>query len=86
MESTSYETFNDWGERGRHKFVPVWGGDGTKISYVVQSPEGVILAASPGTESSNPRPPFVDHFVRSFLPNSVFLPCDHGLDFRHQLM
>ena len=24
--------------------------------------------------------------VRSFLPNGVFLPCDHVLDFRHQLM
>ena len=24
--------------------------------------------------------------VRFFLPNDVFLPCDHGLDFRHQLM
>ena len=24
--------------------------------------------------------------VRSFLPVGIFLPCDHGLDFRHQLM
>ena len=23
---------------------------------------------------------------RSFLPNCVFLPCDHGLDFLHQFM
>ena len=22
-----------------------------------------------------------EYVVRSFLPNSVFLPCDHGLDF-----
>ena len=24
--------------------------------------------------------------VRSFLPNGVFLPCNHGLDFLHKLM
>ena len=24
--------------------------------------------------------------VRSFLPDGVFLPCDHGLDFLHQLI
>ena len=22
-----------------------------------------------------------EYFVRSFLPNGVYLPCDHGLDF-----
>ena len=22
-----------------------------------------------------------EYFVRSFLPNGVFLPCDHGVDF-----
>ena len=27
-----------------------------------------------------------EYAVRSFLPNGVFLPCDHGLDFRHHLM
>ena len=28
-----------------------------------------------------------EYVVRSFLPNNgVFLPCDHGLDFLHQLM
>ena len=27
-----------------------------------------------------------EYVVRSFLPNGVFLPCDHGLDFGHQLM
>ena len=27
-----------------------------------------------------------EYVVRSFLPNGVFLPCDHGLDFWHQLM
>ena len=27
-----------------------------------------------------------EYVVRSFLPNGVFLPCDHGLDFLHQLM
>ena len=26
------------------------------------------------------------YVVRSFLLNSVFLPCDHGLDFLHQLI
>ena len=26
------DPFNDWGGRGRNKFVPVWGGDGTKIA------------------------------------------------------
>ena len=24
---------------------------------------------------------YVEYVVRSFLPNGVFLPCDHGLDF-----
>ena len=27
-----------------------------------------------------------EYVVRSFLPNGVFLPRDHGLDFWHQLM
>ena len=27
-----------------------------------------------------------EYDVRSFLPNGVFLPCDHGLDFLHQLI
>ena len=27
----------------------------------------------------------IEYFVRSFLPNGVFLPCDHGLDFLHRL-
>ena len=27
-----------------------------------------------------------EYVVHSFLPNGVFLPCDHGLDFLHQLM
>ena len=27
-----------------------------------------------------------EYVVRSFLPNGVFLPCDHGLDFLHQLV
>ena len=27
-----------------------------------------------------------EYVVRSFLPNSIFLPCDHGLDFLHQLI
>ena len=27
----SRESFNDWGERGYKKYVPVLGGDGTKI-------------------------------------------------------
>ena len=27
-----------------------------------------------------------EYVVRSFLPNGVSLPCDHGLDFLHQLM
>ena len=27
-----------------------------------------------------------EYVVRSFLPNSVFLPYDHVLDFLHQLM
>ena len=27
-----------------------------------------------------------EYVVRSFLPNGVFLPCDHGLDFLHQLI
>ena len=26
------------------------------------------------------------YVVRSFFPNGVFLPCDHELDFLHQLM
>ena len=26
------ESFNDWGERGYKKYVPVLGGDGTKIA------------------------------------------------------
>ena len=26
-----------------------------------------------------------EYTVRSLLPNGVFLPCDHGLDFLHQL-
>ena len=28
----SRESFNDWGERGYKKYVPVLGGDGTKIA------------------------------------------------------
>ena len=28
----------------------------------------------------------IEYVVRSFLPNGVFLHCDHGLDFLHQLM
>ena len=27
-----------------------------------------------------------EYVVRFLLPNGVFLPCDHGLDFLHQLM
>ena len=27
-----------------------------------------------------------EYVVRSFLPDGVFLPCDHGLDFLHKLM
>ena len=27
-----------------------------------------------------------EYVVRFSLPNGVFLPCDHGLDFLHQLM
>ena len=27
-----------------------------------------------------------EYVVRSFLPNCVFLTCDHGLDCRHQLV
>ena len=27
-----------------------------------------------------------EYVVRSFLPNDVFLPCDHGLGFLHQLI
>ena len=27
-----------------------------------------------------------EYVVSSFLPDGVFLPCDHGLDFWHQLM
>ena len=27
-----------------------------------------------------------EYVVRSFLPDDVFLPCDHGLDFLHQLI
>ena len=28
---------------------------------------------------------YVLYNIRSFLPDNVFLPCDHGLDFLHQL-
>ena len=28
----------------------------------------------------------IEYLVRSFLPNGVFQPCDHGLDFLHQLI
>ena len=28
----------------------------------------------------------IEYVVRSFHPNVVFLPCDHGLDFLHQLI
>ena len=27
-----------------------------------------------------------EHVVRSFLPNGVLLPCDHGLDFYHPFL
>ena len=37
------ESFNDWGGRGRRKFVPVLGGDGTKIA-----PPGDIFDQPPG--------------------------------------
>ena len=40
----SIESFNDWGGgRGCHNFVPVLGGDGTKIA-----PTGDILDQPPG--------------------------------------
>ena len=29
---------------------------------------------------------YEEYVVRSFLPDDVFLPCDHGLDFWHQVM
>ena len=29
---SGFESFNDWGGRGCRKFVPVLGGDGTKIA------------------------------------------------------
>ena len=71
------------GGRGCNKFVPVFGGNGTKIAptrdifdqppgqmrwiwdkladhvgdHVVLSPEGAVLVTSPGTKSSNSRPP-----------------------------
>ena len=28
----------------------------------------------------------IEYVVRSFLPDGVFLLCDHGLDYGHQLM
>ena len=41
------ETFNDWGGgRGCHKFVPVSGGDGTKIA-----PPGDLFDQPPGKMS-----------------------------------
>ena len=27
-----------------------------------------------------------EYVARSFLPDGVFLPCDHGLDFLHKLL
>ena len=42
-----FESFNDWGAgRGCHKFVPVLGGDGTKIA-----PPGDIFDRSRGEMS-----------------------------------
>ena len=37
------ETFNDWGGRGCNRFVPVLGGNGTKIA-----PAGNIFDQPPG--------------------------------------
>ena len=37
------ESFNDWGGRGCRKYVPFWGGDGTKIA-----PPGDIFDQPPG--------------------------------------
>ena len=41
--SVAGESFNDWGGRGCRKFVPVLGGDGTKIA-----PPGDIFDQAPG--------------------------------------
>ena len=41
--TTRVESFNDWGDRGCRKFVPVLGGDGTKIA-----PPGDIFDQAPG--------------------------------------
>ena len=41
-----YEPFNDWRGRGRHKFVPVLGGDDTKIA-----PPEVLFDQPPGDMS-----------------------------------
>ena len=41
------DSFNDWGERGCNKYVPVLGGDGTKIA-----PTGDIFDQPPGGMSS----------------------------------
>ena len=38
-----FEPFNDWRGRGRHKFVPVLGGDDTKIA-----PPEVLFDQPPG--------------------------------------
>ena len=32
FENHSSESFNHWGGRGCHKFVPVWGGNGTILA------------------------------------------------------
>ena len=41
------DPFNDWGEAGNSNFVPVLGGDGTKIA-----PTGDIFGQPPGGMSS----------------------------------
>ena len=72
----SEKPFNDWGGRGCHKFVPVLGGDGTKIA-----PPGDLFDQPPG-EMSSIRGKLADnvedHLVLS--PEGVVLVTSPGTD------
>ena len=70
------EPFNDWGGRGCHRFVPVLGGDGTKIA-----PRGNLFDEPPG-EMSSIRGKLADHVGDHvvLLPEEVVLVPSPGME------
>ena len=76
MVSRALESFNEWEGRGCHKFVPVSGGDGTKIT-----PTGDLFDQPPG-EMSYIRGKLADHGEDHVVlpPEGVVLVTSQGTE------